>query len=281
MSAVLESHVAERQVSGATWMAVLQLGWREGRRMVLSPVLLLVFGFFMLMAGVEALAEATLSLPSRSSAYEFLFFVFALYAGLLFYISCHLVTSSARRSKAEGQLAASPLSPRTRAVGMCSGVLLGPGLLTLVATGALALLGNDVTLPYGKSAVSVAELTQMVLIVVGGGLFAVMVATWLRFPGSLPLGFVALVFGTVWMLSAERAPINTWPWFAPYLSSYEWSDSVWSLQGSHAWHAAYLVGLCGLAFCAVMLREREGRLRWLVISAGVLVATIAAGSLQL
>ena len=214
--------------------------------MVLSPVLLLVFGFFTLMVGVEMVAEArNYSLADRrSAAYGTVFFVFALYAGLLFYISCHLVTSSARRTKAEDQLAASPLSPRSRAAGVCAGVVLGPGLLTLVATSALALLGNDVVLTDGKAAVSVAELTQIVLIVIGGGLFAVMVATWLRFPGSLPLGFVTLVFGTVWMLSAERAPINTWPWFAPYLSSYEWSDAVWSLQGSHAWHAAYLVGLC-------------------------------------
>jgi hypothetical protein len=129
--------------------------------------------------------------------------------------------------------------------------------------------------------VSGAELVQIMLVVIGGGLFAVMVATWLRFPGSLPLGFVALTFGTLWMLNAERLPINTWPWFAPYLSSYEWSDAVWSLQGSHTWHAVYLAGLCALAFCAVMLREREGRLRWLFISAAVLAGTAAAGALQL
>lgn len=281
MSAVLESQVADRQKSGATWVAVLVLGWREGRRMVLSPVLLLVFGFFMLMAGVETVVEAKLSVPSRASAYGFIFFIFALYAGLLFYISCHLATSSARRTKAEGQLAASPLSSRARSAGLCVGVVLGPGLLAIVAIGALALLGNDVALTDGKSAVSFAELAQMVLIVIGGGLFAVMCATWLRFPGSLPLGLVVLVFGTGWMLDPDRAPINTWPWFAPYLSSYEWSDAVWSLQGSHAWHAVYLAGLCALAFCAVMLREREGRLRWLLISAGVVAATAAAGALQL
>jgi hypothetical protein len=281
MTSVLESRPTQRQMSGTTWLAVLLLGWREGRRMVLSPVLLLVFGFFMLMAGVETVVEANLSMPSRATAYGFIFFVFALYMGLLFYISCHLVTSSARRTKAEGQLAASPLSSRARSAGLCVGVVLGPGLVGLVAIVALALLGNDVVLSDGKSAVSGAELAQMVLIVIGGGMFAVMCATWLRFPGSLPLGFVVLVFGTGWMLDPDRAPINTWPWFAPYLSSYEWSDSVWSLQGSHAWHAVYLAGLCGLAFCAVMLREREGRLRWLFISAGVVAATAAAGALQI
>ena len=38
MTSVLESRPAQRQASGATWLAVLLLGWREGRRMVLSPV---------------------------------------------------------------------------------------------------------------------------------------------------------------------------------------------------------------------------------------------------
>ena len=281
MSAVLESHVIERQKSGATWLAVLLLGWREGRRMVLSPVLLLILGFFTLMIGLETEVAAKLSVPSRAGAYDFIFFIFALYVGLLFYIACHLVASSARRTKAEDQLASLPLSPRARAAGVCAGVVLGPGLLTLVAIGALAVLGNDVVRTDGKMPVSGSELVQMVLIVIGGGLFAVMVATWLRFPGSLPLGFVALMFGTLWMLNADRMPINTWPWFAPYLSSYEWSDAVWSLQGSHTWHAVYLAGLCALAFCAVMLREREGRLRWLFISAGVLAGTAAAGAMQL
>jgi hypothetical protein len=281
MSTVLESPTMERQASNATWLAVLQLGWREGRRMVLSPVLLLVFGFFMLMAGVEVVAEAKFALPRRGTAYDFFFFVFALYAGLLFYISCHLVTSSARRSKAEGQLAASPLSSRARSAGLCVGVVVGPGLVALVGMVTLALLGNDVVLSDGAEPASIAELVQLAATVVGGGMFAVMCATWLRFPGSLPLGFVVLLFGSLWVLDAERSPVNTWPWFAPYIASPDWVDDAWTQMGSQAWHAVYLVGLCSLAFCAVMLRERDGRLRWLFISAGVLAATAAAGALQL
>ena len=282
MTAVLESHATEREATGATWLAVLQLGWREGRRMVLSPVMLLIFGFFMLMGGVEVVAEGrNFSLPDRDAAYEFIFFVFALYAGLLFYISCHLVASSARRSKADGQLAASPLSSRARGAGLCLGVVMGPGLVALVAMGTLALLGNNVAFSDGAEAVSIVELVQLAATVVGGGLFAVMCATWLRFPGSLPLGLVALIMGTGVVLgTADRSPLNTWPWFAPYVASPDWLDEPWTLMGSQAWHAAYLIGLCALAACAVMLREREGRRRWLFISAGVLVATGVAGALQ-
>lgn len=282
MTAVLESPATERAATVATWLAVLQLGWREGRRMVLSPVMLLIFGLFMLMGGVEVVAEGrNFSLPDRDAAYEFIFFVFALYAGLLFYIACHLVASSARRTKAEGQLSASPLSSRARSAGLCAGVVVGPGLVALLGMVALALLGNDVVLSIGLEPASIVELVQLALTVVGGGLFAVMCATWLRFPGSLPLGLIVLIFGTGVILStADRDPVNTWPWLAPYVTSDSWIDEPWTLMGSQTWHAVYLIGLCALAACAVMLREREGRVRWLFISAGVLVATGAAGALQ-
>jgi hypothetical protein len=214
--------------------------------------------------------------------YDLVFFIFALYAGLIFYISCHLVASSARRTKAEGQLAASPLSSRGRSAALCAGVVMGPGLVAAVAMLLLGVLGNDITWVYGsQQPVAIAELAQLGLTVVGAGLFGVMCATWLRFPGSLPLGFVLLVFGTIVMSDPERAPINTWPWFAPYIASPDWIDDVWTLMGSQIWHAVYLAGLCALAFCAVMLREHEGRVRWLFISAGVFGATAVAGALQL
>jgi hypothetical protein len=157
---------------------------------------------------------------------------------------------------------------------------MGPGLVALVAMAAIALLGNNVALSDGAEAVSIIELVQLAATVVGGGLFAVMCATWLRFPGSLPLGFVALVFAVLAVADPERAPVNTWPWFAPYVASPHWLDEPWTLMGSQAWHAVYLIGLCALAACAVMLREKEGRGRWIVISAGVLAATAAAGALQ-
>jgi hypothetical protein len=272
MNTVLASHVDEHRTFDVSSRAIWSLGLREGRRMLLSPAVLLIVGWAVLMTGIDAAVNlSTASLPTRGELYEGLSWLFALYAGLVFYIACHLVASSARRTKAEGQFSASPMSPRMRSAALCVGVLVGPGLLAAAVMVVLALLGGSM---------SVAELAQIALTVVGGGMFAVMCATWLRFPGSLPLGLVVLVFGTILMSDAGRAPINTWPWFAPYITAPDWSDEVWALMGSQAWHAVYLAGLCALAFCAVMLREREGRLRWLAISAGVLAATAAAGALQ-
>lgn len=253
--------------------------------MIFSPVFGLVLALFLLMGGVESVAEATLSLPSARTLYDVITFFSALYLGLLVYISAHLVTSSARRTGAEPQLAASALSSRQRKAGLCLGVLMGPGLLAVVLMVAAGLLGNGLEVVsldgFGSEApMSTLLLLQLGLMLIGGGMFAVMWATWLRFPGSLPLGFVVLVFGTGFFLDADRSPINTWPWFAPYISVPQWFDDAWTQQGSHGWHAVYLVGLCALAFCATMLRDPEHRARWIGITSGVLVATAVAGALQ-
>ena len=239
MSAVLESHVAERQVSGATWLAVLQLGWREGRRMVLSPVLLLVFGFFMLMAGVEAVAEATLSLPSRSLGVRVpLLRLRSLRRSALLHLvpPGHVVGPAVEGRGPAGGVAAVASSA-------------GCGDVSRACCSDRGWSRSSQPAPWRSSATTScspmarrpsASLSsrRSSLIVVGGGLFAVMVATWLRFPGSLPLGFVVLVFGTVWMLERQNGHRSTRGRGSPRTSaSYEWSDAVWTRQGSHAWHA--------------------------------------------
>jgi hypothetical protein len=287
MSVVLESHALDHAVTRSTWRAVVALGLREGRRMLLSPVLLLLLAFVVLMGGVETVAEQALSMPTARGAYDAITFFTALYLGLLVYMAAHLVTSSARRAGAEPQLAASALSSRQRSVGLCLGVLFGPGGLALVLMTAAALLGNSLVATnadgFGpdEPPMDVVFLVQLGLLLVGGGLFGVMWATWLRFPGSLPIGFLVLVFGTVWLANPDRQPLYTWPWFGPYITVPSWFDEPWTAYGSHHWHTAYLVGLCALALCGTMLREPERRGRWLGISAAVAVATGVVGALQL
>jgi hypothetical protein len=169
---------------------------------------------------------------------------------------------------------------------MCLGVLFGPGVVAVVLMTTAAILGNDVDRVVVGGFNSVPPmagvfLVQLGLLLVGGGLFGVMWATWLRFPGSLPLGFVVLVFGTVWISDGDRAPLHAWPWFAPYITLPSWADEPWSAYGSHYWHTAYLVSLCALAVCGTMLRVREGRGRWIVVSLLTLIVAGAVGSAQL
>jgi hypothetical protein len=243
--------------------SVVVLGWREARRMILSPVFA-VYAFLVLVNGVGVSFDASFD---RAAFYEGLTYFLALYLGLMTYMSAHLVTSSARRTGAEAQLDATAMGTRWRSGGLCIGVIFGPGLLAVFLVGVLALLGNGIVSASGSAPMSSVELGQLALTVVGGGLFGVMWATWLRFPGSLPLGLVVLVIGTVALNSPAREPMGAWPWFMPYIASPGFFDGEsWPLQGSQAWHAAYLVGLCALAVCATMLRHRGSG-----ISAGMTV----------
>ena len=265
-------------VRGPTLPSVIVLGRREARRILLSPV----FGVYALLVVVNGVGVAFDATFDRASFYEGLTYFIALYLGLMTYMSAHLVTSSARRTGAERQLEAAAMGTRGRSGGLCVGVILGPGLLAAVLVSVLALLGNGATSADGASPMSSVELGQLALTVVGGGLFGVMWATWLRFPGSLPLGLVLLVVGTVALNSPAREPLNTWPWFMPYIASPGFFDGeAWPLLGSQEWHAAYLLGLCGLAFCATMLRPKEQRGRWLAVTAAVAVVTATVGMLQI
>lgn len=276
-----ESIVEPRTFSGSNIKApsLWVLGRREARRIVASPVYAVVLGFILLMSGMGGLL-AGMSVPSASEAYEGIFYVLALYAGLLTYMAAHLVTSSSRRSRADRQLASLPLAGRPRGGGLSLGVILGPG----VVAGVLAVLLRVLESAVDKSLIDVygvSGLTQVTLVVVGGGLFGVLTATWLRFPGSLPVGLVLLVFATLAMMDANGPFAGTLPWFAPYLSAPGFADERWTLTGSQWFHTVYLVGLCALAICGVMLREPDGRRRWLIISSGVVVATGLVGWVQL
>jgi len=280
----------EKAPRTATWSGhttpLLTLGRREALRMLRSPAYLLVVGMVVLNGGVAVLfTDGPRGLPSAAVAYEGLLYFLALYGGLLTYIAVHLVASSSRRTHADRQLAASAMSPRARLGGLCLGVVLGPFAVALGVVAVMAWLGRfvagtdessflseDAFMPW-----SLVELSQPMLTVAGAGLFAIMVATWLRFPGSLPIGFLALLFGTLFVLDQG----GSMPWFAPYITAPDWADDPRALAGSQTWHAVYLVGLCALAVCGAMLRERDGRRRWLAISAGVFAATALVGWLQL
>lgn len=258
---------------------VVVLGRREGRRMLTSPVYALMLLLVVTMGGLQSVSGDLLGeLLSAENVYGGVSYFLLLYAGVLTYAAAHLVTSSARRARAEAGLAASPLGSRGRGAGLCLGVVLGPGLVAVALALVLAVIGADLVIVGNDGALSGAELAQLPLLVVGGGLFGVLTATWLRFPGSLPLGLVVLVFGTGVLAASDSTTV---PWLAPYTSAEDWWDAAWAGTGSHAWHAVYLAGLCGLAACGVMLHEPEGRRRWLAVSAVVLAATAAAGAAQL
>jgi len=259
--------------------AVVVLGWREARRILTSPVFVVMALLLVATSGIASVDGGLAPRwPSGESWYVAISFFVLLYAGLLTYAAAHLVASSARRTHADRLHEATPLGARGRSGALCLGVLFGPAAVALGLTIVLAFLGADLVIVENEGALGGAELAQLPLLVLGAGLFGVMTATWLRFPGSLPLGLLTLVFGTAWLVGEQSG--STVPWFAPYTSAESWLDTAWTYAGSHAWHAVYLLGLCGLACCATMLRERTGRRRWVLVTVVVLAATVVAGAAQ-
>ena len=262
--------------------AVVVLGLREARRILRSPVSVVILAFLLATGGLGSVIDGfAFELPSASATYGFVIFMLTLYAGVLTYAAAHLVTSSSRRTGADRQLEASPTTERSRVGAMCLGVVFGPGLVAALALAGLALLGNDlISFDLGKAPLSGVELAQVGLTVVGGGVFGVMVATWLRFPGSLPLGLVVLIMGSVYVSKVGES-VDLFRWLAPWVTARVWFDEVWTLAGSPSLHALYLLGLCALAVCGALLHQREGRMRWAVVSAVVLTLTVVAGGTQL
>jgi hypothetical protein len=275
---VVDVHPREAVASSSAVGPLLALGLREARRIVLSPVYAAAFGLVFLATGIGSFTEG--ALPTAEHVYEFIGFSLVMLGGLLTYVAAHLVTSSARRTNADRQIESSPMSSRARGGALCLGVVLGPTAVAAVLLAVAAAIGSYATFPYGSERLAVVVLVQIALLIVGGGVFGVMTATWLRFPGSLLLGFLVLGFGTPQMYQPNIGPVDTLPWFAPFVTGPGIGDDAWVGLGSQSWHAAYLAGLCGLAVCAVMLHRRVGRGPWLLVSAAVFAATVFFGWMQ-
>lgn len=133
---------------------------------------------------------------------------------------------------------------------------------------------------YGAVLPDAWELAQGPLMLVGGGLLGLLLArlmpAWVAAPVALvgSLLWVGILSGT-FERTTMLTPVVEWV-------RYNEDASVVVFEpGSFAWHNAFLLGLCGLAFVASLLTG-EGRRRALLVTGAVLAAaTAVAGSLAL
>jgi hypothetical protein len=263
--------------------AVGTLGRKEAWRILTSPAFPLLLGYLVLVTGIDP--DESAPMFRREAIAELLAYISLVFLGPMAFLCSHLVASSARRSGSERLLAATLLGQRRRDLGLCLGVLLGPVAAALAVAGASAwLAGDGMPVEFDPTALarwSWIDVAQVPAIVLGAGILGVVVARWMRFPGSLLLGVLVMVIGTGWLLSgADASAIR--PWFAPYVAIAWWTDSTWAVSGgSQVWHLAYLFALSGLGVCAVALRQHERRARWLVAGTVALAAVVTTGVLQL
>lgn len=270
---------------GGSTPALLPLGAREAVRLLTSPAIVGFAAYLVLISGVELLSDpGSGGSISRAALAEITGYVALLMLGPLTYVATHLVASSSRRTRAEAQLSAAPLDPWRRDLGLALGVLLGPAV---VAT-AVALLsdwlargvvpgsapGVDNTQPWQWY-----ELAQVPAIVLGAGVFAIVVARWLPFPGSLLLGLVALVVVVIWVGNAPQTTVLSWlTWYV--LISW-WSDAASYPATASFWHTAYLLGWSAVGLAFVALRHGGPRSPRVVAVVVTLVVVALLGWLQL
>jgi hypothetical protein len=271
-----------RDVAGPRRMpAIAVLGRKEAWRMLTSPAIPLLLGYLVVVLGVDVITGGgdSTQLSRRAQLAEMSAYVVLLFWGPLTFVAAHLVATSSRRSGSERLLLASPVDRRRRDIGLCLGVVLGPVLAALALTALSAWLatGTEFTVDSGDVRWSWVDVAQVPAIVLGAGILGIVFARWVYFPGSLLIGFVALVIGTGWLMSGSP---EVRPWLAPYVAIEWWADDG-ALRGSPGWHLVYLLGLSALGVCVVALRQPERRTRWLYAGAGAVFVVVTAGLLQL
>jgi hypothetical protein len=250
--------------------AVGTLAGREGRRIVGHPITLVLLGYFVVLGVLTAITSRLSAGPAIHLA---LLLIGLLWFGPATFFAANLVASSARRAHVESQLAAAPTDESQRTLAVLAGVLVP----TAVAAGFAAVLAlvehSGIALDRVQGP---GELAAVPLCALGGGLLGVAVARWLPWRGMPLVVMFALIAWAVAVMNRGAL----W-WIAPWTMSpvYYGNDAMGA--GSHGWHAVYLLGLCGLAAIAALLRYPAHRRLLLALGALAGIVTLTAALAQL
>ncbi len=245
----------------------------EAVRLLLHPVTLGGFGLW-------ALTTSTLwwgAPPRPLDVFESVGSALSWMPGVLMILVGYLVATREHRAGTTDVLGSLPSQEPERVRALCLASL-APGAVALVLNLALA----GVLLAQGLFAQSptVPQLLQAPLTVVGATLLGVMVAVWAPVAVAPALTVVLVVGAHIALGSDSEASL-----FGPAVFWAEWGitdGQLWHgfIAGSHWWHLAYVIGLCGLAACTAIVRSVRSRA---VVASGVaaLALTALAAALQL
>jgi hypothetical protein len=103
---------------------------------------------------------------------------------------------------------------------------------------------------------------------------------WAPWRGAAVVGLVAMVAATVAVESVESGTMfgAATSWARWGMLSDRWAGLI---PGSPAWHVLYLIGLCGLAAAAALLRVTERRTSVVLLGISSVVATVVGAIGQL
>ncbi|MFI5913244.1 hypothetical protein [Dactylosporangium sp. NPDC051541] len=241
---------------------------RESYRLARHPVIWLIP---VIVLTASALDGAT---NGRGPAYWYdtIFIALTFFGPIFTLFAANLVAGSARRSRAEEMLQATPASDPARTWAMALGIALPLLAAGLIGVGAMALLDTGYDLPPDV-ALSPGELAQLPLILPGAGLLGLLAARRLPFTGGVLIMFVAATIGALVLFRRFDAGL-WWMWW----TTAQPPEGTAPPPGRPWLHAAYLAGLCTCAAVAAVHRDRR---RLLLTGAPILAATLIVGWLQL
>ena len=262
-TAVLEP---ARPAIAPTRSVVLRLAASESRRLLRHPVMLGGFALW-LVTVADAFIRGDIFVVQ---AYEMLNSL-AFFPGIPALIAAHMVATRDRRAGTLDLLGTTPARSEERVRALC---------LAAFAPATVALVLNTAQFAALRATDSFAvtptvwHLVQAPLAILGACLLGTMVGVWAPSAVAAVLTMVAMV--AVHLGVAERDPAQL---FAPVVFWADWGPgdgSVWFgwHPGSPGWHDLYVVGLCGMAAAAAVVRVSERRRT--VVLLGLLAVAVAA-----
>ncbi len=242
------------------------LARQEARRLVRHPFMLFGFALFIATTGGSLIADT-----SATTAFSLVDSFPSFYPGVFTILAGGLVASRDHRAGSHELVAPLPGRAFERVLALCVASV-APALLTLglilLLHAAYVLQGVYVETP------NVWHLTQGPVTVLGGCLFGIMVGTWTPTRSAVLFALVLMVAANLWV-NGDEGPQNL---FGLSIGWGEWGSPdgrVWGglAPGSPMGHVFYLLGLCGMAASAALLRVADRRTP--VIVAGFLSVVVA------
>lgn len=277
--------VRERPAPPVAPAALRTLAVVEARRYLRAPLFLVGVGLLVwttVVATGDFAQNAGVTDPGDQD------FLPAFCFGLLGVFVGHQLTRSLDTSGEA--IGASPSDGVRRTAALCLACLV-PGVVALAWVGWIyaALAVGDVPLSATVGAgARAAMLLSGVVASVGGPLFGVLVARWVRFPGSALVAVVVLagwvLAGTV-SLALPPSRVGTLLHLSAPTTAWSSADGprspAWIAGGSPGWYLGYLLMLCGLAVTAALLPSTTGPRRGRLLRVLALLGVAALACLTL
>jgi hypothetical protein len=252
---------------------VPQLAVGEAKRLLLHPLMLLALGFWLFSTAMSFVQGITVV-----QAYEMTTATLSFFPGIPAVLVAHMVVTRDRRAGTLDLLTAVPARREERvwALGLAATV---PALLCLLLNAGVftALLVTD----HFEQVPTVWHVLQAPLTVLGACLLGTMVGVWSPNLVAPVVTMVALV--AAHLAIADHSPAMLFGTAMFWVDWGPFDGSVWVglHPGSAAWHQVYLLGLCGMALAAAVVRVAERRAPAVALGVVSSAVTALAGLAQL